>query len=733
MEEQEDKRPWQKEKLSWIYYIDKIKDDPDFIYSEVDGNSFMFDGETGRLSIWSQKWGSFMDVGVRRFLEQAEGVQRGEVSRGTRIFYKGIELQNMCIERDTELLEFIDIKADLDRSYINISRGGFTDKGKNYFEQKLHPGLLDAVKIVLRHIEKQAEKDEKNSIRNLIRRIVEEKCKEIVFKEKGETSEELDKKRKNLVSLLVSVSILSYFAMRTEWDILEKLDVRKEQDRIWHLIVKDIDEILSKKQNEELLSELSEMTKFFDLIAYSEKYRETVDTDKKREVCRYNFVQIFLPENHWAIMQKRSNSLGQWSNYLILLDDGKEDESNFKRLEKLPRSKSDEEILEEWGGQLCSIPKDSNSTETSNQQFILNWMLKSIPTIAMFSNQSGNTRVNVLANRIYPSIYVNRNFKYLIVDRILENANREGYQRFSTITWQRREYIGCKDLPFSIYFIKRGYLSYNSYYRTIIPFEGKLLKKWYEKVRQGSQREYVRKLDNLWNKLNHEIYFRGLQCEQSDENKEINQFLAEMGDSGIFNLSSTIFDFILIRAQELQFRPCCEFKELLELDKQRYSAWRDIYHDIAECYLLGLNKGGMDEEELKARMRNLTFQITINPQMDSLCSAWMYLSIYKETVINLESKVEECYNEYLKNSTNYTMKEDKMVHYLGSQLRYSSSEERIRENVKELKEELVELITELETRPIREFLEVRVGREKIFSKKINAIYTYSQSTQGVGV
>ncbi len=147
-------RPWKNDKRSWIYYKDKIEEkieqsngekvkrNPNIICEEVDGNMFLLDCETARLSIWSREWETFTDVGVSALINQVE--QNGawdsrEVFKETKIYYKGIELQNNYIVVDAGILEFIDIKGELERKYININRQGFTEEGQQFFEEQLPP------------------------------------------------------------------------------------------------------------------------------------------------------------------------------------------------------------------------------------------------------------------------------------------------------------------------------------------------------------------------------------------------------------------------------------------------------------------------------------------------------------------------------------------------------------------------------------------------------------------
>lgn len=727
MENGENRRPWREKKLSWIYFIDQIKKDADFIYDEIDGNVYMFDCETARLSIWSEKWNAFTDVGVKNFLEQAKrvsGDKISEVSKGTRIFYKGIELQSKCVEKDTELLEFIDIKGELERSHINISRRGFTEKGEVYFEQQLYPGLLNSVRTVLRHLEKRAKENTEGNIHAKISRIVKKKCEEIVDG-KDISVEALAIKKEELVALLVSVAVLSYFAMRDEWDILEKLDNRCGEKRIWHLIVEDINRILSESGNEKLVEELANLTSFFNIKAYDEKRKEHIERGFRDN--RFNFTQIFLNNYHWAVIQIRRDFSKSWFSYLILLNG--EEEGGFHKLISLPRTKKEENELEEWGKKICNTLGFVNDIGNSEQQFILNWMLKNIPTIGIFSNESGNIRVNVLYNRIYPSIYMNKNFKCLIVKRVLERAKKDGILRFSTITWQNREYISCVELPFAIYFIKRGYLSSNSYYKSIIPFDGELLQRWASILEEGEFLELKKKIEVLWDGMNVRQYFSKLSRDDGKDTEDIRQFLQNSDTDEVYFLITEIFDVILDKIADNGFKPKETFDSLLEPDEERVASWEKLYHDFARVHLLEMKADNQEEFETKQEIQSLMKSIKDNPGLSSLCSAWLYFSLYREDVFASKSEVRKFHKKYLEEHPEAKQKEEKMLQYLKSRLRYDVMEESIRENVTAYKEEWIDLIIELETRPVRQFQEERVNRERYFTSRLKAGYSEWLNTQ----
>ena len=73
---------------------------------------------------------------------------------------------------------------------------------------------------------------------------------------------------------------------------------------------------------------------------------------------------------------------------------------------------------------MCSSIEKIEISNSYGIQILLEWMQKTIPTVGIFSNSDGNIRINVLCNRILPSVYMNQNFKTLIFQRIIEYARQ---------------------------------------------------------------------------------------------------------------------------------------------------------------------------------------------------------------------------------------------------------------------------------------------------------------------
>ena len=58
------------------------------------------------------------------------------------------------------------------------------------------------------------------------------------------------------------------------------------------------------------------------------------------------------------------------------------------------------------------------NSQEYRQQYILKWLLKYIPTVALFMNETGNTRINIIHGQSFPIIYVNDNYKMFTAQRM---------------------------------------------------------------------------------------------------------------------------------------------------------------------------------------------------------------------------------------------------------------------------------------------------------------------------
>ena len=141
-------KPWIKDKRSWIFYSDEMQKDTNAIWGETEKTVYLFDYETAKILIWIKEWSTFTEFGVTNLIKKfnEDWDVNSDFVQGTRILYKGIELKNRYMNKDSELLEYIDIKYTLDRKYIDIDRKNFSSDGLKYFESKIYPSVINSIK-----------------------------------------------------------------------------------------------------------------------------------------------------------------------------------------------------------------------------------------------------------------------------------------------------------------------------------------------------------------------------------------------------------------------------------------------------------------------------------------------------------------------------------------------------------------------------------------------------------
>lgn len=708
-EKEERDRPWRQDKRSWILYLDQLKEIDGIISDRVDGNIYMFDCGTARLSVWSEQWQAFADVGISRFLKQERENKSGrEIKnfRETEIFYKGIRVQKIDNEVDTELIEYIDIKRELSPYLLNLSRGSFTIEGKHYLTTELYPGLLDGIHKVLIHLETRSYEG-KNFVEK-VEKNLEKRCIDLERDiSKKEKSKECELRKREFIDYIVSLSMLSCFACRDEWELTELLgSKRQENGWKWLQIMDKINEKLNSEEMEKVRIELAEMTNFFNLTIYGESYKEAqergIRTDGRRGGC---FAEIFSSGKHWAIRQVRRDKYSGWKMQLVQL--APEHEELYQRLISFPKEDTEDEELEKWAKNLCKKSHMKDIQLDSSQQFIMRWLLKNIPTVGMFCGDHGNLRVNIFSARIYPSIYLNRAFKRLIVERMCEHAG-QNIQRFSTITWQGREDLSFKELPFNLFFVKRGYLSRSSYRKCIVPIQGEDIKQW----KKFMDQEFWNMQDQFEDVLHALDIDKYLRTEKRKDLLRQNEYENVSGD--VLVIEDEFHELILGYLETQRFDDNITLNELLDMHKEHDEEWKEIYDLVVKFHFS--DRRGIQTDA------NLMKKIMQHPGIKSLCKAWIYLSVKKLT------EVEEKWAECERNSSlsdeciggEELSKEQKILDYIQEQGIYSRREETFREHLRDYRKELVNLMSENEMDSLRSTYEELFRKSKIYCIKIES-------------
>ncbi len=587
----ENVREWIKNKKSWIFYKDTIKKDSTVIYERVDNDIYLLDCKSSKLHIWSSDMNTFLTISAKNLWQYEKG-EDGCVE----IYYKGIKLQTKPSMDKNIFIEYIDIKGDLARELLNLSRKGFTDKGNQYFEEVIYPGLQNSIQRVLKSLEKDEEKR--------INQIGEELQKEFEsLKEKMQKNELSEKNLEKFCQHILSAVVLIYIANCNE---LNFMTVYGKEDEITPIIFDDLMQKLVSICNEidyngnkvdkvscNVLDSLKRYSTFFKIRTYRENLASSAAEDD------ISLVDFFDSRRHFAIVQKRESTESSWTSYLIYV----RKQEIYKFFEELiftrNKKKKDCEQVEKWIQDIIKhVIGKENDNDDYKQQFLLNWLLRNVPTIAMMSDRTGNVRINILSMKIFPYIYMNDNFKFLILERMLVNYKKHATERFSTIAWQNQEYLICKDIPFSAFFVKRGKLSQKSFGKVIVPFSGENLWKMQETTNNVLQSMLVQNIYVTLNALNMQEYLQFLVMGDERIIKEL-QGIQELNETiqgikkemklknVILDIYVSFFDTVDIGKNALDWEKASfeEVADLVKCSKERLMAWHKIYMTFAKVYL----------------------------------------------------------------------------------------------------------------------------------------------------
>lgn len=645
-------------KKSWIYR--KGETESEIFFGESQGITFGLEYHTAKLFLWNQDIDTFCAVSGAGLLErEAEFHKNGHCDaqrKGVAVYYKGIELQYECIEDEIELFEYIDIKGNLKRSHINISRRGFTEEGKQYFEKRIYKELLNSVKMVLKCINVHPEKE------TVCRRLTEDVCGKIedlcnadffAYKQKDQCYEKI----KKLAIQITTVSFLAYLALKDVNDEMSQLGSRcgREEPCLWQGIMDDIRKKLYEKEYKKVRDELLRYSLFFGVEAYGL-------TENRYNVKKLMILDILKEGSHYGILQVRENEYAKWICYIISVE-----KDIYEKMEKIVLGKSEEDdgsgTIDPWFDEIFELKKNIGETLSNEHrhehQFFLSWLVKNMPVLGVAS-QDENVRFNILSNYIYPCVYMNQKHKLLTLRRILKIAGEEKIHRFSTYAWQDRQYLAVEQMPFSCYFVKRGYLNNASLYKVIFPLDGNALKEIGEILDHTERLELIQNVRILGKQLDYKTYFAELFRKYNSEEhalrrnehefiKRLYRISEKSGQSvtslilDIVEFLSDIFNSDRFGRENIKMDPFYFGKARLHEDQ-----WHDCYIYAADVFfqMSDVNHDSKIVEEYLKKLQNL-----YNDEiMREIYAVRHYLrkAVKQEEEISVYLKMPELEKEYLK-------------------------------------------------------------------------------------
>lgn len=529
----------------------------EIVVEKTENTIALLDCRDGHLYYWDNELCTFCLINMVNFLlqerHQTENLDKHceKNSPDVKIYYKGILLEERELPGiGNELLQCIDIKGKLEREYVSLSRKGFTEKGKEHFLQEIYTPLLESVLKTLKIMNEK----HTDAVKGCVRSSLNDKA--LVFREltakmerwkngeeqisgvtdQGEWLAKFTEKRNQLRIMykenIISITMLAFFAQKEAFEPLVEIGCGSNEDEnsCWakavEYVQKSCGQRKSIKDEDEYVERFEDPTLESSILFHIE-HRPQIDLEKEpnqemRGSGWITFPDIFSHENQFMVVSKRENRSAGWKQYLTPIqsvgDDGKKS-GIIQCLKKFSvmASNSDEKkemeskILQMGNTALAFAGEYGKDTLGGNgamnpgeylQQYLLKWLLRYIPTVALFMSEDGNTRVNIIHGKTLPFVYMNMFTKKLILQRILEEANKYDIQRFSIPAWQGLENLSCTKLPYSHFFVKRGYMAEESYSKVIFPFAKDELVEIDEQVHSEKAQKTIHGLHMLKKLLN---------------------------------------------------------------------------------------------------------------------------------------------------------------------------------------------------------------------------------------
>ena len=709
---------WKKSyKKLWIFQ--NTEKNPQIFFGETQNIIYAFEYESSRLFLWNQDINTFCIVSGKNLLEkeaEQEHKQHNINKSGITIYYKGIEMQRCCIKEEIEMFESIDIKGELERAYINISRRGFTPEGLKYFEKNIYEELVSSVRTVLKYINDcSRHKNFKQTLINNINKKINQLSEYTNFSDKQVTNYSTISQ---LANQIISLSYLAYLALKDTHDEMSQLgsSCGKTSSCIWQQMIGDVCAILN--QNIKVRKLLKDFSVFFNIGSFTVSMETNIVTyiQKERSV-----LDIFNNNNHYGLLQTRKSQHAEWKTYIIEIE-----ETIYHKFENLlldtfqQFANEEAAVIKRWLNSILyskdMLEEKEKDDRGYKQQFLLTWLAQTMPVLAVTSNHNGNTKFNVLSNYIFPCIYANEEQKILIVKKIMQIANDNQIQRFSTYAWQGRQYLSVLQIPFSCYFVKRGYMNHSSLQQLIFPLNGDLLKEIGNILNNVDNLEFVQNVQMLTDRLDYKKYFSEIvngyeeNMRLNSEEKKFVKSLKKICSQEQRSVTSLILggnEFFgdLINSANWKENINLVDNSYFERLKMSESAWKTCYINIMNLWLRMQNIREV-EPDTYFGADNLYKDDIIK----DICTGWYFLKdgVWKEMNNSEFLKISKLKKEYLdkcKNDESLKINNQKILKYIYENSRYPIRHENLEKCFTAFVEEIFSLYEIIEKRNVKAKLE----------------------------
>jgi hypothetical protein len=533
----------EQQSISWLYHI---ADDENMIFGDA-GNKYKyaFNLKEIKLYLWHSENNVCACLGGERIQTvrtKSKLLEIDEQFVKTKIYYKGIYATSVDWKMDGYLLEYIDIKGKLDRKYLSLNRGYFTEEGERYIKEEIYTSVLAAAHNALDELEKQQRKignfseekykesREKGEEKVYIKEIFDNKKGPIkkIFDYLNQLMDNSNNPKEIQNKILTTVGMASFVQIRNGSDYPGM--PKHEECLMWNVLLSELSDIIKAKQGLPKNISWLDSTFFHINIICSDQIK-----NKKAPLWKeMNAAEIAHCENKFAIVSKRKSIHSAWEEYLILLKDEpplKEWIMELKTSWDRAKRKNLIKDLDNWGaGIIEAIPESipyKSGTNYYNHHLILNWILGNVPSIALFSNAANTIRVNVIDFEHTDSMYFDTWTKWSIYQRMRECYQRQGIERFSTIAPTGYCQMAVTYKNPSIYFVKRGKFTVNGQRDMIVPFTGSDLDWIFSNIENSTISGKEMWTKNLMERCGFDC--KGQEHERQNINKKLVHYIMQQG------------------------------------------------------------------------------------------------------------------------------------------------------------------------------------------------------------
>lgn len=554
----------------------------DKIHRTNDGDLYYLNSKTAKVYIWDAAYKVYACFSSKRVQDMSKYYSKLQETKtsvnetpdeGIKIYYKGVYIvrseglqetfDDNNFNRDANLIEYIDFKDTLETGYLQLNRNGFTEKGIDYLNQVYHD-LLRLFRRALRYFstgddslreikanrsnEEKKAKPEVNKIIDEIEGWMPEKSsdytngnksidiRKYICKARGYTlnnicNNQIKKEWKDLSErqreYIISVTALAYFSKLKKRDnYVQNID---DTEKTWDSVVDEAKKFVYIMKHATLngvaLSENQNIwlrSKLFNL----EIYQTGAWNIMNRPSESLSILDLVHSSNKLAIRSIKEANNSTWTKQLILLRNG-EQEILKDAIQKLRVSNGSREVQEsidriekKYYDHLYIVdPEFATSQNSKKEQAILSWILDNVPTMAVFSNEEGTVKINVLDNEMNGSVYLNRNMKTSTLERLLNiwRSNDRKIKRFSIDTWSGYHKLAVPIKDGRIHHVKKGRISNILNSKMIIPLTGKEMEEFVAECKNRIKKD-IEFFENLI-KIKEDIILElNTLCEEEKEN-----------------------------------------------------------------------------------------------------------------------------------------------------------------------------------------------------------------------